>query len=40
MVLAAEAFLNRPGVGTAGFQNNYIATESGAELLYKSPLLY
>ncbi len=40
MVLAAEAFLSRPGVGTAGFENNLIVTESGVELLDKSPMLY
>jgi Xaa-Pro aminopeptidase len=40
MVLAAEAFLNRPGLGTSGFENNFIVTETGAELLDKSPMLY
>lgn len=40
MVLAAEAFLERPDVGTAGFENNFIVTEQGAELLDKTPMLY
>ena len=40
MVLAAEAFLGRPGVGTAGFENNFIVTASGAELLDRNPMLY
>jgi Xaa-Pro aminopeptidase len=40
MVLAAEAFLSRPGVGTAGFENNFIVTDTGAELLDTSPMLY
>lgn len=40
MVLAAEAFLTRPGVGTAGFENNFIVTDTGAELLDKAPMLY
>jgi Xaa-Pro dipeptidase len=40
MVLAAEAFLSRPGVGTAGVENNFIVTETGAELLDKSPMIY
>ena len=40
MVLAAEAFLSREGVGNAGFENNFIITEDGAEVLDKSPMLY
>ncbi len=40
MVLAAEAFLSRPGVGTAGIENNFIVTASGAELLDRNPMLY
>ena len=40
MVLASEAFLSRPGVGTAGVENNFIVTETGVELLDKSPMLY
>ncbi len=38
--LSAEAFLNRPSLGTAGFENNFIVTESGAELLDKNSMLY
>ena len=33
-------FLSRPGVGTAGFENNFIVTASGAELLDRNPMLY
>ena len=40
MILTTEAFLSRPGVGNAGFENNFIVTETGAELLDKSPMLY
>jgi Xaa-Pro dipeptidase len=40
MILTTEAFLSRPGVGDAGFENNFIVTETGAELLDKSPMLY
>jgi Xaa-Pro dipeptidase len=40
MVLASEAFLSRPGLGTAGAENNFIVTETGVELLDKSPMLY
>lgn len=40
MVLASEAFLSRPGVGTAGVENNFIVTDSGVELLDKTPMLY
>jgi len=40
MVLTAEAFLSRHGIGNAGFENNFIVTESGTELLDKAPMLY
>jgi Xaa-Pro dipeptidase len=40
MVLTAEAFQNRPGVGTVGFENNFIVTDTGAELLDKTPMLF
>lgn len=40
MVLAAEAFLTRPGVGSVGFENNFIVTATGAEVLDKTPMLY
>lgn len=40
MLLTTEAFLTRPGVGSAGFENNFIVTASGTELLDTSPMLY
>lgn len=40
MVLTAEAFLTRPGVGTAGFENNFIVTATGSERLDKTPMLF
>jgi Xaa-Pro dipeptidase len=40
MVLAAEAFQRRPGVGAVGFENNFIVTDTGAEVLDKTPMLF
>jgi len=40
MVLAAEAFLRRPGLGAPGFENNFIVTATGAEVLDKTPMLF
>jgi len=40
MVLAAEAFQSRPGVGAVGFENNFIVTDTGADLLDKTPMLF
>jgi Xaa-Pro dipeptidase len=40
MVLTAEAFLSRPGVGAVGFENNFIVTETGTELLDKTPMVF
>jgi Xaa-Pro dipeptidase len=40
MVLTAEAFLSRPGVGATGFENNFIVTDTGAELLDKTPMVF
>lgn len=40
MILTTEAFLTRPGVGSAGFENNFIVTATGTELLDTSPMLY
>lgn len=40
MVLGVEAFLNRTGVGHAGFERNLIVTDSGAELLEKTLMLF
>ncbi len=40
MVMAAEIFLTHPGVGTAGFEQNLIVTDSGPELLDRTPMLF
>jgi Xaa-Pro dipeptidase len=40
MVLGVEAFLNRTGVGHVGFERNLIVTESGVEVLEKTPMLF
>jgi Xaa-Pro aminopeptidase len=40
MVVSSEAFLSREGVGAAGFEQNYIVTETGTELLDKTPMLW
>jgi Xaa-Pro aminopeptidase len=40
MILTTEAFLSRPGVGNAGFENNFIVTATGVEVLDKTPMLY
>ena len=40
MVLTAEAFQSRPGVGAVGFENNFIVTDSGAEVLDKTPMRF
>lgn len=40
MVLTAEAFQSRPGVGALGFEKNFIVTATGAELLDKTPMLF
>jgi len=40
MVLAAEAFLTRPGVGVAAFERNFIVTATGAEPLDTTPMLF
>lgn len=39
MVVSIEVFLSRAGVGEAGFENNVIVTDSGTELLSRSPML-
>jgi hypothetical protein len=36
MVLGLETFLLRPGVGSAGVEQNVIVTETGTELLTTS----
>lgn len=38
MVIAAEAFVRRKGVGMAGFEQNLIVTDGGAELLTRTPM--
>jgi len=40
MVVATEAFLTIPGVGTAGFEQNSIVTKNGTELLTKTPMIW
>jgi Xaa-Pro aminopeptidase len=40
MTLAAEAFMTRPNVGTIGFERNFVVTDSGAEVLDKTPMLF
>lgn len=40
MVMAAEIFLTHPGVGTAGFEQNLIVTDTGTELLTRTPMLF
>lgn len=40
MVLAVEAFLTHTGVGTVGFERNFIVTETGAQVLDKTPMLF
>jgi Xaa-Pro aminopeptidase len=40
MVLAAEAFQRRKGVGAVGFEDNFIVTDTGAAVLDKAPHLH
>ncbi len=40
MVCSSEAFLMRKGVGSAGFEQNFIVTESGIEMLTKTPMYF
>ena len=40
VVCSSEAFLARPGVGAAGFEQNFIVLESGIELLTQTPMLW
>jgi len=40
MAMGVEAFLARKGVGSAGFEQNVIVTDSGAELLTPSPSIW
>lgn len=40
MVISTEAFLNLPGVGNAGFEQNFIVTKTGTELLTTTPMIW
>ncbi len=40
MVASTEAFLAIPGVGGAGFEQNFIVTKDGTELLTTTPMLW
>jgi Xaa-Pro aminopeptidase len=40
MVVSTEAFLNLPGVGNAGFEQNFIVTRNGTELLTTTPMIW
>ncbi len=40
MVASTEAFLTIPGVGNAGFEQNFIVTKNGTELLTTTPMIW
>lgn len=40
MLIGVEAFLARDGVGNAGFEQNYLVTKDGAELVTTTPMLW
>lgn len=40
MFIGVEAFLARDGVGNAGFEQNYIVTGDGLELLTRTPMIW
>ena len=40
MVVSIEVFFSRAGVGHAGFENNVIVTDTGSELLSRTPMLF
>jgi Xaa-Pro aminopeptidase len=40
MVFAAEAFQRPPGVRAVGLEHNFIVTDTGAEVLDKTPILF
>lgn len=40
MVCSSEAFLMRTGVGSAGFEQNFIVTDKGLELLTRTPMYF
>ena len=39
-LIGVEAFLARDGVGNAGFEQNYLVTDTGVELLTTTPMLW
>lgn len=40
MVASAESFMTRDGVGSAGWEQNYIVTRTGVELITKTPVVW
>jgi len=40
MVGSTETFLALPGVGGAGFEQNFIVTRDGTELITTTPMLW
>lgn len=40
MVFSSETFLTHTGVGSATFEQNFIITDAGAELLTKTPMIF
>ena len=40
MALGVEAFFGRPGLGSAGFEQNLLVTKEGTELLIKAPMIF
>ena len=40
MLIGVEAFLARKGLGNAGFEQNYLVTGTGVELVTNSPMLW
>jgi len=40
MVLGVEVFLGKPGVGSAGFEQNFIVRTGGNELLTTTPMTW
>ena len=40
MVIGVEAFVSRSGVGSAGYEQNFIVHEDGNEILCKTPMIW
>lgn len=40
MLIGVEAFLARKSIGNAGFEQNYLVTETGVELVTRTPMLW